>query len=316
MAYFALIKRTNVLISVSSPAMKAVSIVIPVYNDQQWLPGCIAALSKQEDPGIEVQIIVVDNGSNPPVQLPAIPLGLEVSLLHEPMPSVYAARNKGIAAATGDVVAFLDVDCRTAPDWLRNGILYLKSHPECDILGGRIDVVASIPSKPSLVERYHSIVGENHEALIRKTNGISGANSFIRSNVFKQVGVFDSSIKSRGDVRWGKQAAALGHSICYAPDVRVDHPAFSSLRALIKRHRRLIGGLHAEQVREHPGFTARMRDVRKDLRLPLRTWWIRKKEHGFSFFHWLAFVSIASILRFVRIVERTRFLLGGMPARK
>jgi glycosyltransferase involved in cell wall biosynthesis len=94
-----------------------VSVVIPVYNAHATLPACLRGLEAQTLSRNQYEIIVVDNNSRDGSA--AIASGMpQVTLLEERRQGAYAARNRGLRAARGSVIAFTDPDCVPAPDWL------------------------------------------------------------------------------------------------------------------------------------------------------------------------------------------------------
>lgn len=95
--------------------LPSVSVIIPAYNEARDLPRCLATLGDQTHRPRE--IIVVDDGSTDATAAIARSFA-GVTLLHGAHRGSGAARNVGAAAATGDVLAFLDADMRFARDFL------------------------------------------------------------------------------------------------------------------------------------------------------------------------------------------------------
>ena len=93
-----------------------------------------------------VETVVVDNGGGDPAIAGAVAElrrrapGLDVRLIAEPRPGVAHARRRGIAAARGELVAFVDDDCLLARDWLREGLAFAAEHPRAGVIGGRNEV--------------------------------------------------------------------------------------------------------------------------------------------------------------------------------
>ena len=92
-----------------------ISVVIPAYNEQQYIGACLDALQHQTRPADE--IIVVDNNSSDTTAAIASSYRL-VRLLKEQNQGMAYARNAGYTAARGDIIARTDADCRPPPDWL------------------------------------------------------------------------------------------------------------------------------------------------------------------------------------------------------
>ena len=96
----------------------AYSVVIPTYNRLDTLPEVLAALAAQHDaPPFEV--VVVDDGSTDGTAEWIRTWGGDVHLLRQQNRGPAAARNAGVAAARGNVVAFLGDDTVPSPGWLR-----------------------------------------------------------------------------------------------------------------------------------------------------------------------------------------------------
>lgn len=91
-----------------------ISIVIPVYNEALSLAACLTAIARQTLSPLEV--IVVDNNSNDGTADIARRFDF-VTLLQEPKQGVVHARNRGFAAASGDIIARIDADTLLTPSW-------------------------------------------------------------------------------------------------------------------------------------------------------------------------------------------------------
>lgn len=219
-----------------------VSVIIPVYNDSLRLKTCLQSLDKQTYPRDLYEVIVVDNGSDESIE-PLVAEFRWARASFEVCRSSYAARNKGISLAQGEVLAFTDSDCIPAPNWIERGIANLLNTPEHEIIGGKVEFFFQDPEHPSAVELYDSMMNFDMKMYIEKTNFTGAGNLFTLKRIFEHVGSFDSSLKSGGDTEWGRRAASFGYKLYYAEDVLVAHPARSSLTALLAKERRTAKGL-------------------------------------------------------------------------
>lgn len=95
-----------------------ISVIMPVLNSAATLRRCLTALQREVSAYEACEVICVDNGSTDESIgiLRAFP---DVEILEEPQPGAYAARNRGVRAARGDLLAFTDPDCIVAPGWLQ-----------------------------------------------------------------------------------------------------------------------------------------------------------------------------------------------------
>ncbi|MEU8664931.1 glycosyltransferase family 2 protein, partial [Actinoplanes philippinensis] len=87
-----------------------ISVVVPVYNEEHFLRACLDAILRQHEPVHE--IVVVDNGSDDATPRILDEYAGRVTILHEPRRGVQHARNRGLDAATGDVLGRIDADTR------------------------------------------------------------------------------------------------------------------------------------------------------------------------------------------------------------
>jgi hypothetical protein len=96
-------------------ARPRVSVVVCSYNGAATLDQCLRSLGQLDYPDYEV--IVVDDGSTDRTR-EILRDHLQVRAIHQPNLGLSAARNAGLRAATGSVIAYIDSDCYADPDWL------------------------------------------------------------------------------------------------------------------------------------------------------------------------------------------------------
>ncbi|OGR56448.1 MAG: hypothetical protein A2X36_04010 [Elusimicrobia bacterium GWA2_69_24] len=94
-----------------------VSVVIPTLDRREELQACVESVLAQT--AVPAEVLVVDNGSSDgSADMLAAVFGTRVRVLQEPQRGVAYARNRGIAEAKGEIVAFIDDDSRADPRWL------------------------------------------------------------------------------------------------------------------------------------------------------------------------------------------------------
>jgi glycosyltransferase involved in cell wall biosynthesis len=114
-----------------------VSIVIPSYNQAEFLGDALASARGQRD--VSAEIIVVDDGSTDDTGRVADACGARV--VRQPNLGVSAARNAGLRVATAPFVIFLDADDMLLPDAAATGARLLESHLDAAIACGRCRLV-------------------------------------------------------------------------------------------------------------------------------------------------------------------------------
>src|SRR3989304_3915286 len=95
-----------------------VSFIVPALNEEAFIGACLESIQAQQlPPGVDdLEILVVDNLSSDRTAAIAERGGARV--LHIPPKTVSASRNYGAAAASGELLAFVDADCQLHRTWL------------------------------------------------------------------------------------------------------------------------------------------------------------------------------------------------------
>lgn len=108
------------------------SVIIPTRNRLPALRACLAALAAQDMPADQFEVIVIDDGSSPPLPPPEEfhPAPANLRIIHQPNAGPGAARNTGAAAARGRFLAFTDDDCLPSARWLPELLQTLDTHPD------------------------------------------------------------------------------------------------------------------------------------------------------------------------------------------
>jgi glycosyltransferase involved in cell wall biosynthesis len=292
-----------------------VSVIVPVYNEPERLRGCLRALQEQTYASDRFEVIVVDNGSRDDVrgvvaEFPGF------RLEREDRPGSYAARNKGIEASKGEILAFTDSDCLPNPDWLEAGVRALADAPGCGAVGGAIRMFAPDPERLSPFDLHDLVWGMPQRVYVKRYGLAATGNLFARRFAFDRVGPFDPTFRSCGDCEWSFRLTAAGIGLGYAGDACVRHPTRSSLAAFVRRRRRITGGYHVLAPileRSHP---------EKDFEIPrsFRHSWNRiRRSLGHDLLRptrrKLAFVYVELLLYGVNVTESWRLRRGGEPIR-
>jgi glycosyltransferase involved in cell wall biosynthesis len=238
-----------------------ISVVIPHLNQPDHLRRCLASLAAGRTQPQEV--IVVDNGSRemPEKVCAAFP---GVTLLSEPHPGPGPARNSGVAASSGDVLAFIDADCLADPLWLWTATQAL-SDPQAQILGGDVRIAYADPNHLTMLEAYESIYAYRMDRYIAREGFTGTGNLVVRRPVLTQVGPF-AGLDVAEDRDWGQRATRAGHRIRYVAGMKVYHPARPNFRDLAIKWERATAHDFVK-AGQRPG--GRLRFLLKTLAMPL-----------------------------------------------
>lgn len=219
-----------------SASLPFVSVIIPAWNCRDQVAGCLQALAAQTYPRDRFEVLLIDNGSTDGTAEVARAFG--VTALSEPTPGSYHARNRGLAEARGELIAFTDADCEPAPDWLANAVSAAQAHPHAGVLAGKIELRPSGPAIYCTFERLFAF-RQDHDA---KRGLCATANWMSRREHLQRLGGFEASRKSGADGELARKFHEAGLPVVYVDDMVVRHPARGALRDLAQRRRRLTGG--------------------------------------------------------------------------
>lgn len=271
--------------------LPTVSVIIPVYNDSERLKLCLEALKNQTYPKNLYEIIVVDNGSRQDLN-EIFEQNKTVIFVLEKEAGPYAARNKGISIAKGEILAFTDSDCIPAGNWIEKGVKNLQSIPHCGLVTGKI--IFFYKGKPSFIELYDSILYFQQKKSLEKYRYGAAANLFTFKNVIDRVGHFKAYYKSCGDVEWGQRVFSYGYEQIYSEEVLVAHPACRSWRQIIARTTRIAGGSKLSNFgKKIESFLQNIKMILADKRVPS----IIKKIKIILFYFFDTFIRYLEILR-------------------
>jgi glycosyltransferase involved in cell wall biosynthesis len=212
------------------PARPRVSVVVCTYNGGRTLEQCLRTLRQLDYPDYEV--IVVDDGSSDNTQeiLGRYPF---VRAIHQPNRGLSVARNVGLGAATGEIVAYTDSDCYADPDWLTHLVYQLDRTTAAAVGGPNLTppdgwlaaCVAASPGQPTHVLETDQVAEH-----------IPGCNMAFRREALLAINGFDPQYRKAGDdvdVCWRLQDQ--GRWITFAPGAFVWHHRRQGPRAYLKQ---------------------------------------------------------------------------------
>jgi glycosyltransferase involved in cell wall biosynthesis len=207
-----------------------ISVVVPHLNQPDALDTCLRSLDTQSLARCFFEIIVVDNGSvSAPEHIVAKHPGTR--LLCELQPGPGPARNRGVRHATGDIVAFIDADCRAHHDWLLYALRAIDTAAPGTILGGDVRIWRDDLNTFTAIAAYEELFAYRFKMFIER-HGYSGTgNMVVRRLDYEKAGPF-GGIEVAEDIEWGQRARSVGLRFCYVPEMLVFHPARRSLHEL------------------------------------------------------------------------------------
>ncbi|MFN8024904.1 MAG: glycosyltransferase family A protein [Acidimicrobiia bacterium] len=190
-----------------APSTPTVSVVIPAYDSDRYLPQAIRSVLAQDH--VPLEILVVDDGSTDDTVMVARRFGSLVTVIRCEHRGIAATRNAGIAAARGEVVAFLDADDVWLPDKLARQVALLVADPDLELVFGGVEqfvspeLVGQIPEQPALGDDAGRI-----------------PSTFVtRASTLARVGTMDESVTFGDFIDWYDRAIAAGCQVAHVDDV-------------------------------------------------------------------------------------------------
>ncbi|AFZ25786.1 glycosyl transferase [Cylindrospermum stagnale PCC 7417] len=226
----------------ASNFLPMVSVVVPIYNGEADLPDLISCLLSQTYPKDRVEYLLVDNNSSDRtlaiLKTTAENCPITIRPLSEnQIQSSYAARNKGIRAAVGEILVFTDADCRPQPEWLITLIQPFVNQFVVIVAG---EVVA-LPGK-TLLEQHadrEETLSQKHTLAHKFCPYGQTANLAIRHTALETAGLFRPYLTTGGDadICWRILGANIGRWE-FAPEAIVQHRHRTTLKELESQWRR------------------------------------------------------------------------------
>ena len=208
------------------------SVVVCSYNDAPTLRDCLDGLAEQTY--LDYEVIVVDDGSTDGTG--AIARDYDVRVIETENHGLSRARNTGLDAATGDIVAFVDGDARADPDWLSFLAARFAGSEDAAVGGPNLpwpdagpvaQAVATAPGGPT-----HVLISDD------EAEHIPGCNMAFRREVLEAIGGFDPQFRAAGDdvdVCW--RLREHGFRIGFTPAAVVWHHRRDTIRAYVAQQR-------------------------------------------------------------------------------
>lgn len=223
--------RWDVLDGVWPAEPPMISVIVAHYRQPAQLARTLRALARQDHPADRLEVIVADDGSPEP---PNVPPGVRV-VRHDDLGFRLAAvRNLGASAAGGDVLVFLDADTAPEPSFLRELTRLPALAPDCVAVGQRrhadlstlppdADVEREAAARELPAPRWLSDAYRDSRDLLdaddRSYRFVIGAVLACSRGLFEQVGPFDESFTRYGgeDWEWAYRAWVRGAMFAHVP---------------------------------------------------------------------------------------------------
>lgn len=215
--------------------MIKVSVVVPFYNSKRFIERCIEGMLRQSYPREQYEILMIDNNSTD-ASAETVRRYPGIRLLSEPKQGAYAARNRGLQEARGDIIAFTDADCIPSQDWLNEIVKAIAQPGRGIVLGRRI-----FAENSCLLRMLSAYDHEKHEYVFnsgRKERYYGHTNNMaVERKLFDELGPFVEGSRG-GDTIFVRQSVNKFSCeiVRYCPQVQVRHLEIDTLSHLYRKY--------------------------------------------------------------------------------
>jgi GT2 family glycosyltransferase/predicted SAM-dependent methyltransferase len=208
-------------------ARSMVTIVIPVFNQHDTTEECIRAILDNTQ---DCEIVIVDNGSSPPIRPPFSGFIETRVIRNEENKGFPVAVNQGIRDAKGDTIILLNNDVIVTPGWAERLTARLDEGyslvgPLTNYCAGMQQVQLPAYANRDDLDKEASYLSEQCNGEVEEVNWIIGFCMAFRKALFDEIGPFDESLWpcSGEEIDFCFRAREAGHRIGIAQDVYLHH---------------------------------------------------------------------------------------------
>ena len=213
--------------------MDRISFLVPLYNAERTVADTLTSIFAQQTEGVELEIIVVDDGSAD--RSVAVVEGFDagITLLRKEHGGEASALNEGLKHCSGNFVALVEADVEIYPDWL--GVL-LPEFEDPRVMGAGGHLVT--PKQDPWIAR---LVGYEVEMKLRGRGKyvphLTSANVLYRRDAFVRFGCFDEHLMNASlDAEFNRRIVMNGGTLVYCPDAHAVHHYKSTVWSYLQRH--------------------------------------------------------------------------------
>ena len=211
-----------------------VSVITPARNAVGTIRRCIDSVLSQEIEGDFEQIIVEDGSTDKTEAILKEYSGFRERFSYHKGPGTgpAAARNIGIKHASGNIIVFIDADCRAEEGWLRNLVRHFREENVGGVCGS-----VKTPKELSTVGKVIGLDWEyrQEDKIIKSKRWFHTMNTAYRRELFDEIGVIDEELVTGEDIDLTTRAFKTRYNFVFDKEAIVYHYHRSTLKQYLKQ---------------------------------------------------------------------------------
>ena len=215
--------------------MIKVSVIVPFFNSERYIKRCVEGILRQSYPRENYEILMIDNNSTD-ASAETVRRYPGIRLLSETKQGSYAARNRGLQEAKGEIIAFTDADCVPSHNWLHRIVTALGT-PELRIVLGRRrfgenSFLLSMLAAYDHEKNQYVFNSGKKELYYGHTNNMA-----MRKQLFEDLGPFMERVRGADTILVRQTVNTYSCQVVqYCPEIEVWHMEIDNLRQLYRKY--------------------------------------------------------------------------------
>lgn len=269
------------------------TVIICTHNRYETLNDAIASIEIQDCPESSFELLIVDNSTDLDAQksfLANVDISCRHQIIVERVPGLSRARNVGVRAASGSMVAFMDDDAIATTSWVSSIIETMKDAQRVGVAGGPVRPIWP-SSRPAWLhkwlEGYLTIVDRGTQVRALEPNEwLAGTNIAFRRDPLLEAGLFNENLGRIGKLLLSNEELAVterlrkfGYSVVYSPAIEMHHKVHADRLNQAWMRRRVMWQVISDLFSDTAGEVSLEADVGKILDFQMH---LPPKDRGLS----------------------------------